>query len=485
VTTWVYDTIYQLVSEWRSTPGALDWNDFTLAQWQSFQLDSTTGNYFLGRTRDPNGNCLIEIEDSGDVFASYDAANQLETRGPTGSTTNYVFDQAGNQQLVKAPGSQTTTFSWDDENRNTLVQLPNGQVDTFVYNGDGLRFQKQDSLGTTRFVWDGMAYLAETDGNNVLQAEFTQEPGQFGGLVSQRRLASGLWVLSYHQYDGLGSTNQLTDDNANITDVYLYQAFGTQLLDYTGATLNPFQWVGAAGYYFDPDTANCYVRARFYLPNVERWGSQDPIGFDSGDDNPYRYVLNNPTNWIDPSGLQIFLRPTPIIVRPAPYPGTLPIPGPGWYFDPMEGPFQTPQSTPSQTPQPAPEKCEPKKRCQDEFPGRPLCKDKGEDRYPTGIARGFLEGELDIIGKFNLDIRCYPIGGHNPPSCPNRDGTTYHCSFTLARQPYKNRPDQVIGAPDFQGYIVSVACCSCCDANGSTGQYCQRPHWSERSKRPE
>jgi hypothetical protein len=34
VTTWSYDSTYQLVQEQRSAPSALDWQDFTLAQWQ-------------------------------------------------------------------------------------------------------------------------------------------------------------------------------------------------------------------------------------------------------------------------------------------------------------------------------------------------------------------------------------------------------------------------------------------------------------------
>jgi uncharacterized protein RhaS with RHS repeats len=35
-----------------------------------------------------------------------------------------------------------------------------------------------------------------------------------------------------------------------------------------------------------------------------RWSSQDPLGFDAGDSNLYRYVGNNPTNATDASGLQ-------------------------------------------------------------------------------------------------------------------------------------------------------------------------------------
>lgn len=45
-----------------------------------------------------------------------------------------------------------------------------------------------------------------------------------------------------------------------------------------------------------------YMRARYYDPNVGRFISEDPIGFEGGDVNLYAYVGNNPVSWIDPSG---------------------------------------------------------------------------------------------------------------------------------------------------------------------------------------
>ena len=42
---------------------------------------------------------------------------------------------------------------------------------------------------------------------------------------------------------------------------------------------------------------------RWYDPAVGRWLSQDPIGFDAGDGNLYRYVGNEPTIMVDPSGM--------------------------------------------------------------------------------------------------------------------------------------------------------------------------------------
>jgi uncharacterized protein RhaS with RHS repeats len=47
-----------------------------------------------------------------------------------------------------------------------------------------------------------------------------------------------------------------------------------------------------------------YYRARYYDPKAGRFISEDPIGFGGGDVNLFRYVGNNPGNWVDPEGLQ-------------------------------------------------------------------------------------------------------------------------------------------------------------------------------------
>ena len=44
-------------------------------------------------------------------------------------------------------------------------------------------------------------------------------------------------------------------------------------------------------------------RQRYYDAETSRFLSPDPTGFASGDTNPYRYVGNNPINYVDPTGL--------------------------------------------------------------------------------------------------------------------------------------------------------------------------------------
>ena len=50
-----------------------------------------------------------------------------------------------------------------------------------------------------------------------------------------------------------------------------------------------------------------YYRARYYDPGAGVFIGKDPIGFDGGDGNLFRYVGNNPINDVDAMGLAIWI----------------------------------------------------------------------------------------------------------------------------------------------------------------------------------
>jgi RHS repeat-associated protein len=54
---------------------------------------------------------------------------------------------------------------------------------------------------------------------------------------------------------------------------------------------------------YDAETGLNYYRARYYDPVIGRFISEDPIGFDGGN-NFYAYVENDPIDWTDPLGLR-------------------------------------------------------------------------------------------------------------------------------------------------------------------------------------
>jgi len=105
-------------------------------------------------------------------------------------------------------------------------------------------------------------------------------------------------TLFYHQ-DGLGSVTDLTDSVGATAKSYSYDAYGN-ILESPGAVEQPYTYTGRE---FDSETGLFYYRARYYDPASGRFLQKDPIGFAGDGDNFYTYVLNNPVNLSDPSGL--------------------------------------------------------------------------------------------------------------------------------------------------------------------------------------
>jgi RHS repeat-associated protein len=64
------------------------------------------------------------------------------------------------------------------------------------------------------------------------------------------------------------------------------------------ASSNGFQYTGRE----NDGTGLMYYRARYYSPGLQRFISQDPLGFGGGDLNLYGYVGNLPTTFSDPQG---------------------------------------------------------------------------------------------------------------------------------------------------------------------------------------
>jgi RHS repeat-associated protein len=79
-----------------------------------------------------------------------------------------------------------------------------------------------------------------------------------------------------------------------------HDSFGNIIADTNEAFKIPF---GFAGGLHDRDTGLVRFGLRDYDPDVGRWTAKDPIFFAGGDTDLYGYVLNDPVNLIDPSGL--------------------------------------------------------------------------------------------------------------------------------------------------------------------------------------
>ena len=212
--------------------------------------------------------------------STYNVNNQLTQRG--GSTLTY--DNNGN-----LTGDGTNTYTWDARNQLSSMTGP-GLSASFVYDPLGRRIRKTINGAATEFLYDGANTVQEKVGGTP-SANFLS-----GGLdqLFTRTDATG---ASHFLTDGLGSTLALTDASGNQSTQYTYEPFGGTTA--SGASNNSSQYGGR-----DNDgTGLYYNRARYYNPRLQRFISEDPMGFKAGDTNLYAYVGNGPTNWSDPLGL--------------------------------------------------------------------------------------------------------------------------------------------------------------------------------------
>src|SRR5262245_48387443 len=107
--------------------------------------------------------------------------------------------------------------------------------------------------------------------------------------------------------DQQGTIRDMLNNSGATVDTVVYDPFGTIISD-TGSNTAARGRYGWDSREQDAQTGLEYNRARYYDSKTGRWLTQDPLGFDAGDSNLYRYVHNRPVDGTDPSGL---LEPAP------------------------------------------------------------------------------------------------------------------------------------------------------------------------------
>jgi RHS repeat-associated protein len=235
------------------------------------------------------------FDDVGNRTASHQGSSysyQPYNRLVSANSNSYGYDSNGNL-ISKTEVSGTWTYTWDYENRLKQASLSGGVTVNYNYDALGRRIQRTSTPGgSTRFVYDGADVLRDLDGNGSTIADYLNGPDIDDKL---RQNANG--TASYFVTDHLGTTRGFTDASGNLAASIGYDSFGNT----DGSSSTRYTYTGRE---YDADTSLYYYRARFYDPQLGRFISEDPIGFEGGDVNLYDYVFDNPTNDSDESGLQ-------------------------------------------------------------------------------------------------------------------------------------------------------------------------------------
>ncbi|TRY30325.1 RHS repeat-associated core domain-containing protein [Aliiglaciecola sp. M165] len=271
ISTFTYDDVYRLTNE------AI--------------VDPVNGDHTSAYIYDMVGNRTQSTVNGIATGFTYDNNDRLVSQG----AFSYTYDEQGNM-LTETDGITTKTYGYDANQR--MISFNDGsQSATYQYNPDGIRVAKSVDTTDTFFLVDSnrdyAQVIAEQDSSDAIGKEYV-----FGSdLISQNTAAD----THFYHYDSLGTTRNLSDSSAAITDSYFYEAFGV-LLATDGSADNDYRYTGEQ---FDTELDNYYLRARYYDQNVGRFTQMDewmgkactPITL-----NKYIYGDADPINGIDPSG---------------------------------------------------------------------------------------------------------------------------------------------------------------------------------------
>ncbi len=234
------------------------------------------------------GNRLEKTSVAGKETYCYNRRNQLIERNAPVQNYTYRYDAQGNI-LEETGEGEERRYHYNPFGQQTAVESDKLKLENF-YDGELLRAGKSVNGQVSRFIFYNGELQAEADED--LNAISRHIPG-YGLAASEVEGLDG-----YHAYhlDERNNTAYITGSQKNIENFYVYDAFGA-IRSQSEEIQNRILYTGQQ---YDQETAQYYLRARFYNPVVGRFLQEDVYRGDGL--NLYAYCANNPVMYNDPSG---------------------------------------------------------------------------------------------------------------------------------------------------------------------------------------
>jgi RHS repeat-associated protein len=247
---------------------------------------------------------------------TYDAIGNRLSQTAGASTTGYTYVKNGtnpnNSARLATVGTSpvshdfngnmtafgSTTYTWDTLNR-LKTRSASGTTHAFTYDGQDRR--AKIDYQSTKFIYQGMNMVAMSYQKN---GGYYASNYLFGPGIDEPLARVDSTGVTYYTVDGLGSVIMLSDGSGNVTNKYSYGPWGEVQIA-TEPLVQPFRYTARESAVIDSGTTErqYYYRARYMIPGIGRFVSEDQLRFQEGP-NFYAYVRNDPVNSQDPSGLQ-------------------------------------------------------------------------------------------------------------------------------------------------------------------------------------
>jgi RHS repeat-associated protein len=202
--------------------------------------------------------------------------------------------------IPPANASANATFTYNNANR---VESVTGSplAATFVYDWAGQRVSKTNPGAAGPILYSyaqGGTLIAEND--NGALTDYIYADGRPIAVLHPSATPTANQV-NYILSDRMGTPQLASNSSGATVWQTTYQPFGTTGNISASITQN----LRLPGQYADVETGFNYNVIRDQMPNLGRYLESDPIGFGAGP-NAYSYTWNNPSGFIDPSGLLTF-----------------------------------------------------------------------------------------------------------------------------------------------------------------------------------
>jgi RHS repeat-associated protein len=282
----------------------------TCAYFSAVENDSAPCGIAYGYHPSGNGN-LTSKSDVGALSYGDPAHPHAVT---SAGTDAFSYNAVGNQ--TSRPGATIDYTPFDLP--KTITQSA-GAI-TFAYDGDEQRILK--STPTEETLYFGDLYQRDTvTGSPSAHRYYVHSPERVVAVVTVGGTAPG---TVYVHVDHLGSVDVLTNESGTPVEKRSYDPFGQRRNPAWGqpppATFPNLTTVAFTGQEADSELGLVNMKGRVYDPRTGRFLTTDPVVSDPLSAqrwNAYSYVLNNPLNFIDPTGLDEVLVQIPLGAPPS------------------------------------------------------------------------------------------------------------------------------------------------------------------------